>query len=189
MNPLILEKNNQNLVALDLPSKLLQSRIIFLSTDVNWFSSSSIVSQILYLVNQSKEKITIYINSPGGSVYDGLGIRDMIEWAKNKGVIVETIVVGLAASMGALLASSGTKKYRKALPSSSLMVHQPSGGTDGTVTDMKIHIAEADRLKSLLNTIMTQNTGNPDIVEQMERDKWLTPQQAIDLGLIDEICY
>ncbi|MDY4162221.1 MAG: ATP-dependent Clp endopeptidase proteolytic subunit ClpP [Sutterella sp.] len=171
----------------DLYSRLLRDRIIFLTGEVNDQSASSIIGQLLFLESENPDKdISLYINSPGGSVTAGMGIYDTMRFIRPK---VNTICVGLAASMGALLLSSGEKGKRFALPHSRVMIHQPLGGMQGQATELEIVAREILRTKAELNQILADNTGKPveTVARDTERDYWLTAQEALEYGLIDRI--
>ena len=170
-------------------SCLLDDRIIFLSEEVNDTTASLVVAQLLYLEAQDPDKdIQFYINSPGGSVTAGMAIYDTMQYIKCD---VSTICIGMAASMGAFLLSSGTKGKRIALPNAEIMIHQPSAGTQGKVTDMEIDVEHVLRIKRHLNEMLAANTGKS--VEQVsadtERDHWLTAAEAKEYGLIDQVIY
>ena len=185
--PIILEKADKHLMGLDLASKLLQDRIIMLDEPISSEFASNVILQLLYLKNKSKEPVTIFVNGPGGGVYAGLGIYDMIENLKSSGIVVKTRGIGLAASMQSLLLSVGSPGERKVYPNTTIMIHQPSSGTRGTITDMKIDFKESERLKEKLHEIYIKHGASEKIKELMERDCWLTAEQAIELGLIDGI--
>ena len=185
--PTVIEKSPTGERAYDIYSRLLKERIIFLADEVNQTTASLIIAQMLFLeAEDPKKDIMLYINSPGGSVYDGLGIYDTMTHLKCD---VATIGVGMQASMGAFLLSSGTKGKRSLLPHSTVMIHQPSAGTRGKVTDMEIDLREGIRLKKLLNTILSENTGQSiDTIEKdSDRDNWMTAEEAKSYGLIDNI--
>lgn len=185
--PTVIENEGRYERAYDIYSRLLKDRIIFLGSDVNEASANTIVAQLLFLQSQDEKKdIFLYINSPGGSVYDGLAIYDTMKYVTND---VQTVGIGMQASMGAFLLSSGTKGKRFLLPTSTVMIHQPSSGTRGKVTDQEIDLRESLRVKKLLNEIMAENTGQkPEkIHEDMERDKWLTAEEAKQYGIVDAI--
>lgn len=185
--PTVIEKSPTGERAYDIYSRLLKERIIFLADEVNQTTASLIIAQMLFLeAEDPKKDIMLYINSPGGSVYDGLGIYDTMTHLKCD---VATIGVGMQASMGAFLLSSGTKGKRSLLPHSTVMIHQPSAGTRGKVTDMEIDLREGIRLKKLLNTILSENTGQDiDTIEKdSDRDNWMTAEEAKSYGLIDNI--
>ncbi len=173
--------------AYDIYSRLLRDNIIFLGTDVNQHTANLIVAQLLFLANENPNKdIKLYINSPGGSVYDALAIYDTMKFVKND---IQTVGIGVQASAAAFLLSSGTKGKRSLLEHATVMIHQPSSGTRGKVTDQEIDLKEAPRVKKLLEEIMAKNTGQKaeKIHEDMERDKWLTAKEAKDYGLVDQI--
>lgn len=171
----------------DIYSRLLEERIIFLGEDVNEHTANVVVAQLLHLANEDSGKdISLYINSPGGSVYDGLAIYDTMNFIKPD---VATYGIGLQASMGAFLLSSGTKGKRFLLPNSRVMIHQPSSGTQGKVTDQEITLREAIRLKELLNEALAKNTGQKigKIKTDVERDFWMSSKEAVDYGLADKV--
>lgn len=185
--PTVVENEGRYERAYDIYSRLLKDRIIFLGNDVNEASANVIVAQLLFLQSEdAKKDIYFYINSPGGSVYDALAIYDTMQYITND---VQTVGIGVQASAAAFLLSSGTKGKRFALPNATVMIHQPSSGTRGKVTDQEIDLRESLRIKKLLETIMANNTGQkPErIHEDMERDKWLTSAEAKKYGIIDEI--
>lgn len=185
--PTVIENEGRYERAYDIYSRLLKDRIIFLGSDVNEASANIIVAQLLHLQNEDPNKdIYFYINSPGGSVYDALAIYDTMQFVTND---VQTVGIGVQASAAAFLLSSGTKGKRFLLPHSTVMIHQPSSGTRGKVTDQEIDLKESLRIKYLLEEIMAKNTGQkPEkIHEDMERDKWLTAEQAKTYGIVDDI--
>ncbi len=185
--PTVIESEGRFERAYDIYSRLLKERIIFLGSDVNEASANIIVAQLLFLqAEDPKKDIYFYINSPGGSVYDALAIYDTMELIKND---IQTVGIGVQASAAAFLLSSGTKGKRSILPHSTVMIHQPSSGTRGKVTDQEIDLKESLRIKHLLESIMAKNTGQKTtkIHEDMERDKWLTAEQAKKYGIVDEI--
>ena len=185
--PTVIEKSYDGERAFDIYSRLLKERIIFLGEDVNEHTANVVVAQLLHLAYEDPKKdIKLYINSPGGSVYDGLAIYDTIQHVKPD---VQTIGIGLQASMGAFLLSSGTKGKRFALPSSRIMIHQPSSGTQGKITDQEITLKEGIFLKKMLNEILAKNTGQKlsKIEKDVERDYWMSAQEAKTYGLIDEV--
>ena len=188
--PYVVEQTARGERSYDIFSRLLNDRIIVLSEDVNPTSASLIIAQLLYLEGQAPDKdISFYINSPGGSISDGMAIHDTMQYIKCD---VSTICVGMAASMGAFLLASGTKGKRFALPNSEILIHQPligGGGISGQATDIKIHADHIIRLKSKLNGLISDYTGQPlEVVERdTERDNYMTAQQAKEYGLIDEI--
>jgi ATP-dependent Clp protease protease subunit len=185
--PTVIEKTQNGERAYDIYSRLLKERIIFLADEVDQHSASLIVAQMLFLeAEDPKKDIMLYINSPGGSVYDGLMIYDTMQHLKCD---VATVGVGMQASMGAFLLSSGTKGKRSLLPHSTVMIHQPSAGTRGKVTDMEIDLREGLRLKKMLNEILAKNTGQKvETVERdSDRDNWMTADEAKKYGLVDQI--
>lgn len=185
--PTVIEKSYDGERAFDIYSRLLKERIIFLGEDVNEHTANVVVAQLLHLAYEDPKKdIKLYINSPGGSIYDGLAIYDTIQHVKPD---VQTIGIGLQASMGAFLLSSGTKGKRFALPSSRIMIHQPSSGTQGKITDQEISLKEGIFLKKMLNEILAKNTGQKltKIEKDVERDYWMSAQEAKNYGLIDEV--
>ena len=187
--PYVIEQTSRGERSYDIFSRLLNDRIIFLSEEVNDTTASLIVAQMLYLEAQDPEKdIQFYINSPGGSVTAGLAIYDTMQYIKCD---VSTICIGMAASMGAFLLSSGTKGKRIALPNAEIMIHQPSGGAKGQVTDIQIHAQRILAMKQKLNEILAKNTGKP--VEQValdcERDHFLSAEEALEYGIIDKVFY
>ena len=187
--PYVVEQTSRGERSYDIFSRLLNDRIIMLSEEVNDQTASLIVAQMLYLEAQDPDKdIQFYINSPGGSVTSGLAIYDTMQYIKPD---VSTICVGLAASMGAFLLSSGAKGKRIALPNSEIMIHQPSGGSKGRCTDIQIQAEQILKIKNRLNAILAGNTGKS--VEQIaldcERDHFMTAEEAKDYGLIDKVIY
>lgn len=187
--PYVVQQTSRGERSYDIFSRLLDDRIIFLSEEVNDTTASLVVAQLLYLEAQDPDKdIQFYINSPGGSVTAGMAIYDTMQYIKCD---VSTICIGMAASMGAFLLSSGTKGKRIALPNAEIMIHQPSAGTQGKVTDMEIDVEHVLRVKRHLNEMLAANTGKS--VEQVsadtERDHWLTAAEAKEYGLIDQVIY
>ena len=185
--PTVVENEGRYERAYDIYSRLLKDRIIFLGSDVNEASANVVVAQLLFLqAEDAKKDIFFYINSPGGSVYDALAIYDTMHFITND---VQTVGIGVQASAAAFLLSSGTKGKRFALPNATVMIHQPSSGTRGKVTDQEIDLRESLRIKKLLETIMAKNTGQkPEQIHlDMERDKWLTAKEAKSYGIIDDI--
>ena len=171
----------------DIYSRLLEDRIIFLGEEVTEGSANTIVAQLLHLANEDPDKdIQLYINSPGGSVYDGLAIYDTMQYIKPD---VQTIGIGLQASMGAFLLSSGAKGKRFVLPNARVMIHQPSSGTQGMVTDQEISLRESVRMKELLAKAIAKNTGQKleKVKADMERDYWMSADEAVKYGLADEM--
>jgi len=185
--PYVVEQTNRGERSYDIYSRLLNDRIIVLSDEVNDATASVVVAQLLYLEGQDPEKdISFYINSPGGSVSAGPAIFDTMQYIKCD---VSTICMGMAASMGAFLLSSGTKGKRYILPNAEVMIHQPSGGAQGQATEILIAADHIQRTKQRLNKILSENTGKP--IEQValdtERDNWLTAADALEYGLVDKI--
>lgn len=187
--PYVVEQTSRGERSYDIFSRLLNDRIIVLSDEVNDATASLVVAQLLYLEGQDSEKdISLYINSPGGSVSAGLAIYDTMQYIKCD---VSTICMGMAASMGAFLLSSGAKGKRFALPNSEIMIHQPSGGAQGQASDIKITADHILRTRERLNKILAENTGKPveQIAVDTERDNWLSAQEAMDYGLVDKVFY
>ena len=187
--PYVVEQTSRGERSYDIFSRLLNDRIIFLGEEVNDTTASLVVAQLLYLEAQDPDKdIQLYINSPGGSVTDGMAIYDTMQYIKCD---VSTICIGMAASMGAFLLSSGTKGKRIALPNAEIMIHQPSGGAQGQVTDIQIHANRIAEIKKKLNEIMAENTGRSieEVTRDTERDHFLTAEQAKEYGLIDKVIY
>ncbi len=185
--PTVIENEGRYERAYDIYSRLLKDRIIFLGTPVEEVTANLIVAQLLFLqAEDPKKDIFFYINSPGGSVYDALAIYDTMQYVTND---IQTVGIGVQASAAAFLLSSGTKGKRFALPSATVMIHQPSSGTRGKVTDQEIDLRESLRIKKLLESIMAKNTGqSPDkIHDDMERDKWLDAAEAKKYGIIDAV--
>ncbi len=185
--PYVIEQTSRGERSYDIYSRLLKERIIFLADEVNDQTASLVIAQLLFLESEDTTKdISLYINSPGGSVSAGLGIYDTMKYIKCD---VSTICVGMAASMGAFLLAGGTKGKRYALPNSEIMIHQPLGGTKGQATDIKIHADHIIRTRARLNQMLSEATGKPlEIIEQdTERDNFLSAQEALDYGLIDHI--
>ena len=185
--PYVVEQTNRGERSYDIYSRLLNDRIIVLSDEVNDATASVVVAQLLFLEAQDPEKdISFYINSPGGSVSAGLAIYDTMQYIKCD---VSTICMGMAASMGAFLLSSGTKGKRYILPNAEVMIHQPSGGAQGQATEILIAADHIQRTKQRLNKILSENTGKP--IEQVaidtERDNWLTAEDALEYGIVDKI--
>ena len=185
--PMVVEQSNRGERSYDIYSRLLKDRIIFLGEEVNDVTASLVVAQLLFLAAEDPDKdINLYINSPGGSVTAGMAIYDTMQYIKCD---VSTICLGMAASMGAFLLSGGTKGKRLALPNAEIMIHQPSGGAQGQATEIEIAAEHILRTKKKLNTILSENTGQPyeTIVKDTERDNWLTAQEALEYGLIDKV--
>ena len=185
--PTVIEQTGRGERAYDIFSRLLNDRIIFLGEEVNATTASLVVAQMLFLEAQDPDKdIQFYINSPGGSVTAGMAIYDTMQYIKCD---VSTICVGMAASMGAFLLAAGTKGKRMALPNAEIMIHQPSAGTQGQITDMAIHLKRLQIIKERMNKIMAENTGKDlDVVTAAcERDNFMTAEEALEFGLIDQI--
>lgn len=184
--PMVIEQSSKGERAMDIYSRLLKDRIIMLHDEVNEHTASVIVAQLLFLESESDKDIHFYINSPGGSVTAGLSILDTMKFIKCD---VSTIVMGQAASMGSLLASSGTKDKRLILPSARHMIHQVSSGTRGTAIDMKIALEETLKLNEYLTNIYVENTGKTyeQLELDMSRDKFMSAQESVDYGLVDKI--
>ncbi len=185
--PTVIETEGRMERAYDIYSRLLKDRIIFLGSGVNEASANIVVAQLLFLQAQdAKKDIYFYINSPGGSVYDALAIYDTMQFVTND---IQTVGIGVQASAAAFLLSSGTKGKRYALPNATIMIHQPSSGTRGKVTDQEIDLHESLRIKKLLESIMVKNTGQKaaTIHQDMERDKWLNAEEAKAYGIIDAV--
>ena len=185
--PYVVEQTSRGERSYDIFSRLLNDRIILLNEEVNSASAGVVVAQLLYLEGQDPEKdISLYINSPGGVITDGMAIYDTMQYIKCD---VSTICLGMAASMGAFLLAAGTKGKRFALPNSEIMIHQPSGGAQGQATDISIHANHILRVKDKLNQILSERTGQPlDVVKRdTERDNFMTAQEALEYGLIDKV--
>ena len=185
--PTVIEKTHDGERAYDIYSRLLKERIIFLGEQVNEQTANIVVAQLLHLAYEDPEKdISLYINSPGGSVYDGMAIYDTMNFIKPD---VATYGIGLQASMGAFLLSSGAKGKRYCLPHAKVMIHQPSSGTRGKVTDMEIDLRESLEVKEMLAKILAKNTGQKlsKVKIDMERDYWMSPTEAKNYGLVDEV--
>ena len=185
--PYVVEQTSRGERSYDIFSRLLNDRIIFLSEEVNDTTASLIVAQLLYLENQDPDKdIQFYINSPGGSVTAGMAIYDTMQYIKCD---VNTICVGMAASMGAFLLSAGTKGKRMELPNAEIMIHQPSAGTQGQITDMAIHMKRLQTIKDRMNRILADKTGKSleEVTAACERDNFMTAEEALNFGLIDQI--
>ena len=185
--PTVIESDGRVERAYDIYSRLLKDRIIFLGDAVTEHTANLVVAQLLFLHSEDPKKdISFYINSPGGSVYDALAIYDTMQYISND---IQTVGIGIQASAAAFLLSSGTKGKRVILPNATVMVHQPSSGTRGKVTDMEIDLKESLRIKQRLNEIMAKNTGQTikRIQDDMERDYWMTAEEAKKYGLVDSI--
>lgn len=187
INPSIIEERQLNIAQMDVFSRLMMDRIIFLGTEIDEYSSNVVQAQLLYLASSDPDKdITIYLNSPGGIVSGGLAIYDTMNYISCD---VSTVVTGMAASMAAVLLAAGTKGKRFALPHSRVMIHQPLGGTQGQASDMEIAVNEIKKLKEELYSILHDTTGQTlkQIAKDCERDHYLTAQEALDYGMIDRI--
>ena len=185
--PMVIEQTNRGERSYDIYSRLLNDRIVFLSDEVNDVTASLVVAQMLYLEAQDPDKdINFYINSPGGSISAGMAIYDTMNFIKCD---VSTICLGMAASMGAFLLSSGTKGKRLALPNSEIMIHQPLGGAQGQATDIKIHAEHIVRIRERMNRILASQTGKTygEICRDTERDNFLTAEEAMAYGLVDKV--
>ena len=184
---MVVQQTNRGERSYDIYSRLLNDRIVFLSEEVNDVTASLVVAQLLYLEAQDADKeISLYINSPGGSISSWMAIYDTMNFIKCD---VSTICIGMAASMGAFLLAAGAKGKRIALPNSEIMIHQPLGGMQGQATDIKIHADHILRIKDKMNRILAENTGKPlkTIEKDTERDNFMTAQEALEYGLIDKI--
>ncbi len=185
--PVVVEQTNRGERSYDIYSRLLKDRIIILSDEVNDVTASLVVAQLLFLEAEDPDKdISLYINSPGGSITAGMAIYDTMQYIKCD---VSTICIGMAASMGAFLLSSGAKGKRYALPHSEIMIHQPLGGMQGQASDIKIHADRIIKIRQTLNEILAQNTGKPleTIEKDTDRDNFLTAQEALSYGIIDKV--
>ena len=187
--PYVVEQTNRGERSYDIFSRLLNDRIIFLGDEVNATTASLVVAQLLYLEAQDPDKdIQFYINSPGGSVTDGMAIYDTMQYIKCD---VSTICIGMAASMGAFLRSSGAKGKRLALPNAEIIIHQPSAGNQGQITDMAIHLKRLEIIKKRMNQILADNTGRnvEEVTAACERDNFMSAEEAKNFGLIDKVIY
>jgi len=185
--PMVVEQTNRGERSYDIFSRLLKDRIIFLGDEINDVTASLVVAQLLFLESEDADRdISLYINSPGGSITAGMAIYDTMNYIKCD---VSTICVGMAASMGAFLMSSGAKGKRFVLPNSEIMIHQPLGGMQGQATDIKIHADRIIAMKAKLNKILSENTGQPlEVIERdTERDNFMSAEQAVAYGLADKI--
>lgn len=185
--PTVIEETNRGERSYDIYSRLLNDRIIFMGEEVNSHTANLVVAQLLFLAHQdSKKDIKLYINSPGGSVYDGLAIIDTMNYIEPD---VETIGIGLQASMGAMLLSNGTKGKRFILPNARVMIHQPSSGTEGKITDQEIALKEGILLKKRLAEIFAKNTGKTlaQVEKDMDRDNWMSADEAKAYGIVDKV--
>ena len=187
--PYVVEQTNRGERSYDIFSRLLNDRIVFLGEEVNATTASLVVAQLLYLEAQDPDKeIQFYINSPGGSVTDGMAIYDTMQYVKCD---VSTICMGMGASMAAFLLSSGAKGKRLALPNAEIMIHQPSAGTKGQITDMAIHLRRLEIIKRRMNSILADNTGQSieTVTADCERDNFMTAEEAKEYGIIDKVIY
>ena len=185
--PTVVESEGRYERSYDIYSRLLKDRIVFLGSDVNEATANTVVAQFLFLqAEDAKKDIFLYINSPGGSVYDAMAIYDTMQYVTND---VQTVGIGIQASAAAFLLSSGAKGKRFLLPNSTVMIHQPSSGTRGKVTDQEIDLRESLRVKKMLEEIMAKNTGQPieQIHEDMERDRWMSSSEAKKYGIVDKV--
>ncbi len=185
--PTVVEETNRGERAYDIYSRLLKERVVFLGDQVTPETANIVIAQLLHLAYEDPKKdIKLYINSPGGSVYDGLAIIDTMNYIEPD---VQTIGIGLQASMGAMLLSAGAKGKRCALPNARIMIHQPSSGTEGKITDQEIALKEGIYLKKVLIDMMAKNTGKSakEIEKDMDRDNWMSAEEAKKYGIIDEV--
>ncbi len=185
--PMVVQQTNRGERSYDIYSRLLNDRIVFLGEEVNDTTASLVVAQLLYLEAQDADKdISLYINSPGGSISAGMAIYDTMNFIKCD---VSTICIGMAASMGAFLLAAGAKGKRIALPNSEIMIHQPLGGMQGQATDIKIHADHIIKIKDKMNRILSANTGKPlkTVEKDTERDNFMSAQEALEYGLIDKV--
>lgn len=185
--PVVIEQTSRGERSFDIYSRLLKERIIFLGEEVNDESANLVVAQLLFLESEDPSKdISLYINSPGGSISAGMAIYDTMQYIKCD---VSTICVGMAASMGAFLLAGGTKGKRKALPNAEILIHQPLGGAQGQATEIEIAARHIIRTKERMNRLLAQNTGKSyeDLVKDTDRDNWMTAQEAVEYGLIDSV--
>ena len=185
--PMVVEQSNRGERAYDIYSRLLKERVVFLGDQVTSDTANIVIAQLLHLAYEDPKKdIKLYINSPGGSVYDGLAIIDTMNYIEPD---VQTIGIGLQASMGAMLLSAGAKGKRYCLPNARIMIHQPSSGTEGKITDQEIALKEGIYLKKVLIDIMAKNTGKDakTIEKDMDRDNWMSAEEALKYGIIDEV--
>ena len=185
--PMVVEQTNRGERSYDIYSRLLKDRIVFLGGEIDDNVANLVVAQLLFLEMEDPDAdISLYINSPGGSVTAGMAIYDTMQYIKCD---VSTICIGMAASMGAFLLSSGAKGKRLALPNAEIMIHQPSAGTQGQITDMAIHLKRLEIVKTRMNRILSENTGKPIevVTADCERDNFMTAQEAMEYGLIDKV--
>ncbi len=186
INPMILEEREMNVIGLDVFSRLLYDRVLYLGTAIDEDVANIVVAQLMYLNSVGDEEVKLFINSPGGSVIDGLAIYDIMKYVKPD---VSTYCVGMCASMGAVLLSSGTKGRRNSLTHGEIMIHQLRGYNEGVFADMKINLQHSERLQQTLNEILANNTGKSieEIAEAVDRDNWFTAKDALEFGLIDNV--
>ncbi len=185
--PTVIEETNRGERAFDIYSRLLKERVVFMGDQVTPETANIVIAQLLHLAYEDPKKdIKLYINSPGGSVYDGLAIIDTMNYIEPD---VQTIGIGLQASMGAMLLSSGAKGKRFCLPNARVMIHQPSSGTEGKITDQEIALKEGIYLKQVLAEMMAKNTGKSvkEVEKAMDRDHWMSAEEAQKFGIIDEV--
>ncbi len=185
--PMVVEQTSGGERSFDIYSRLLKDRIIFLGEEVNDHTASLVVAQLLFLESEDPDKdISLYINSPGGSVSAGMAIYDTMQYIKCD---VSTICIGMAASMGAFLLSSGTKGKRYALPNAEIMIHQPLGGVRGQAEDIRIHTERLLKIRETLNRIISENTGKTieQVAKDTDRDNFMTPEEAVEYGIIDKV--
>jgi len=184
--PMVVDKEGNGERSYDIYSRLLKNRIIILSGEINDESANSVVAQLLYLDSLNHDDISIYINSPGGSITSGMAIFDTMNFVKSD---VSTICLGMAASMGAFLLSCGKKGKRYILPHAEVMIHQPLGGAQGQATEIKIAAERILKLKKKLNEILAENTGKPlkEVEEDTDRDHFLTAEEAVEYGIVDKM--
>lgn len=185
--PYVIEQTNRGERSYDIFSRLLKDRIVFLGGEIDDVSANLVVAQMLFLEMEDPDQdIMLYINSPGGSISAGMAIYDTMHYVKCE---VSTVCVGMAASMGAFLLASGAKGKRKALPNAEIMIHQPSAGTQGQITDMAIHLKRLEVVKKRMNRILSENTGKAIevVTADCERDNFMTAQEAVEYGLIDKV--
>ena len=185
--PMVVEQTNRGERSYDIYSRLLKDRIVFLGGEIDDNVANLVVAQLLFLEMEDPDAdISLYVNSPGGSVTAGMAIYDTMQYIKCD---VSTICIGMAASMGAFLLSSGAKGKRLALPNAEIMIHQPSAGTQGQITDMAIHLKRLEIVKKRMNRILSENTGKPIevVTADCERDNFMTAQEAMEYGLIDKV--
>ncbi len=185
--PMVIEQTGRGERAFDIYSRLLKERIIFIGAPIDFHIANLVIAQLLFLEADDPERdVNIYINTPGGNVSDGLAIYDTMQYIKPD---VQTICIGMAASMGALLLAAGTKGKRSSLPNSKIMIHQPSGGMRGTASDIEIHAREILKERERLNQILAAHTGKPveEVARDVDRDYFMSPEEAMEYGLIDKI--